>query len=72
MFNVPARVADLGLQDALAEMMRDRDRDPFHAARGFDFVPIAPVILRVLQIVMENEEIGVVDEIEIALPGKVI
>lgn len=37
----------------------------------FDFVPIAPVSQRVLYVVIENEQVDVMNDIEITLPGDI-
>ena len=45
---------------------------PFRALVRLDPVAVAPVVLRVLKIVVENEQIDIVNNIEIPFPGDVI
>jgi hypothetical protein len=49
----------------------DRDRQPLQAIAGLDSVAVAPAARRKLGVVVEHEDVGVADEIEIALPRKV-
>src|SRR5579883_940737 len=50
----------------------DRNREPYRAVRGFDFVPVPPVPTGVLNVVRQNEFIRPVDEVEVPLPGDVV
>src|SRR5207302_844444 len=49
----------------------DRDRQPLRTARRLHAIPVAPAVLVVLHVVVENEDIGTADEIEIAAPWDV-
>lgn len=49
-----------------------RDCHPIAAARRLDEVAVAPVVLGVLGIIVEQEQVDTPNEIEKALPGKVI
>lgn len=48
------------------------DREPTQALGGLDAVAIPPVVLRILEVVVEYEKIGVMDYVEVALPRKVV
>ena len=49
-----------------------RNRKPLGTASRLDFVSISPVSLGVLYIVIENEQIDVMDNIEVSLPGDIV
>ena len=49
-----------------------RYRNPFRTLIGLDLVAIAPIILRVLEVIVENEQVSIMNDIEVALPGDVI
>ncbi len=49
----------------------DWDGQPLLALRGLDLVAVAPAMLIVLNVVVEDEQVGAADLVEVAAPGNV-
>jgi hypothetical protein len=62
----------LNLADEPIGVATCRYRKPFRALVSLDFVAVTPVVFGVLEVVIENEQIDIVNDIEITLPGNVI
>ena len=69
---LPARVLDLDLAHQAIEPRPGGDRDPLRPARRLDPVAVAPVVLGVLDVVVEHEQVRVVDQVEVPLPRNVV
>ena len=48
-----------------------RDREPDRAVRGLDAVAVAPAVLVVLDVVVEDEDVRLLDLVEVPAPGNV-
>src|SRR5581483_2429573 len=70
----PARVGDRHVLDRLevAAADVDRNRQPLDAVPRLDAVAVAPVTLRVLHIVEQDELVAPGDEVEVTLPRNVV
>ena len=49
----------------------DRDRQPVRAVGGLDPVAVAPAVLVVLHVVVEDEDVRLLDLVEVAAPGDI-
>src|SRR5207247_6945792 len=69
-FFVPPPIADEHVADALLESTahHNRNRQPDRSTGALDPVPVAPVPLRVLHVVEQDEFVDRRDEVEIAFP----
>jgi hypothetical protein len=47
----------------------DRDSDPFESGTSLDFVSVSPVLLSVLNIIMEYENVAFLNNMKIPFPG---
>src|SRR5258708_3048400 len=70
----PVSLADHRLVDPLLEPCLDplRDREPMQSLWGLDEIAVAPVPLRELAVVEQDELVNHVDQVEVALPGDVV
>lgn len=59
------------LDQVVARIARHRHRDPKRSARALELVAIAPAAGRIAYVVIEDEQIHVMDDVEITLPGQV-
>ena len=46
--------------------------EPLRPVSGLDFVPVSPVVLRVLNVVVKYKQVNRPDEIEVPHPGNVV
>ena len=70
----PGRIADFDVTDQLEVLPGHlhRPRQPLGAVRGLDAVSISPVTLRVLDVIVQDEDVDARNEIEIPLPRDVV
>src|SRR5690349_15099746 len=69
----PIRVAYPSLSDLLRVLAFDlhRDGEPMQAVTGFDQIAVAPIAARILNVVIQDEDVDQVDEVEISLPRNI-
>ena len=72
MFGLPRRVPEFNLADQALAVVAGGNRDPLGAGTGLDAVAVAPVVLGVLNVVVEDEKIDVVNDVEVTLPRDVV
>ena len=72
MLFLPVRVGETYFVHQSVKIVPGGHREPQRSGRRFDLVPVAPVVLRVLDVVVEDEEIDIVNDVEIALPWKIV
>lgn len=70
----PPGVVDPGLSNRLmpAEAIVDGDGQPSESVGRLDPISVAPVILCVLDVVVQDELVGPIDEIKVPLPWNVV
>ena len=72
MLSLPALVQDFDFAYQTLQIVASRYRQPSWSIPGKQFVPVTPVGMRILNVVIEDEEIDVVNEIEVASPGYIV
>ena len=69
---LPALIRDFNLAYQALQIVPCWNGKPSWPVPGHQFVPVAPVGMRILDVVIKDEKINVMDEVEIALPGDVV
>lgn len=69
---LPALIGNFNLAYQALQIVPCWNGKPSWPAPGHQFVPVAPVGVRILDVVIKDEKINVMDEVEIALPGDIV
>src|SRR2546421_1238563 len=69
---LPSAVGQFDVADPAADVLADRDAEPFETLGRLDLVPVAPVILGELRLVIEDELVHGGNQVEVALPRDVV
>jgi hypothetical protein len=70
--NPSVLIVDFNILNCLVSFPLDWDRQPLQTILGFNLVPISPVPVGILHIIQENENVDVIDDIEVSLPGDIV
>src|SRR6185295_17424124 len=68
----PGSVANLDLADLAVVLIADRNRQPHDTIGGLHPVAIPPVVHGVLHVVVEDENISIAHDVEVAAPRHVV
>src|SRR6476661_4985316 len=68
----PALRGENHITDPPIDIRARWNREPLHAIRGLDAVSVAPVVLRVLNVIVKHEEVDIVNDVEVSLPRNVV
>jgi hypothetical protein len=72
MLFLPVRVLETYITNPAMAMTPYRDGEPLYPLRGLYLVPIAPIILRILDIIIKYEDIHVMNKVKVAFPRKIV
>src|SRR5579862_7429913 len=74
MYALPVCIRDTGFPYLLKIFTFDlnRYRQPLGTRTGFNLVTISPIPSRILNIVEKDENVDIVNEVEISLPGDIV
>src|SRR6185437_15597131 len=68
----PPRIGKANVADSPIDIGPGWHREPLHTISRLDSIAIAPVVLRVLNIIVEYEDVDVVNDVEVSLPRNVV
>jgi hypothetical protein len=65
-------IRDFNLAYQALQIMACWNGKPSRSVPGHQFVPVAPVGMRILNVIIKDEKINVMDEVEIPLPRDIV
>jgi len=72
MLFLPVRVLELHITNPAMAMTPYGDGEPLYPLGSLYLVPIAPIVLRILNIIIKYEDIDVMNKVKVPFPRKIV